>query len=43
MNDLKNATAANWDEAKAAFQQSYDDMKTGVKNAWQWLNDKLGT
>ncbi|HSY16717.1 MAG TPA: hypothetical protein VK815_00215 [Candidatus Acidoferrales bacterium] len=42
LDDVKNATAINWNEAKAGFQQSYDDMKTSVKAAWQWLNDKLG-
>jgi len=42
LDDVKNATATNWNEAKANFQQSYDDMKASVKAAWQWLNDKLG-
>jgi phosphopentomutase len=43
MDEVKNATAANWDEAKAGFQQSYDDMKAATKSAWEWLKDKLGT
>jgi hypothetical protein len=42
MDDVKNATAANWNDAKAGFQQAYDDTKSSVKAAWQWLNDKLG-
>jgi hypothetical protein len=43
LDDVKNAPATNWNEAKASFRQSYDETKASVKAAWQWLNDKLGT
>ncbi len=43
MDDVKNATEANWNDAKAAFVQSYDDVKASFKAAWQWLTDKMGS
>jgi len=43
MDDLKNATEANWNDAKTAFSQSYDDVKAAFKSAWQWLTDKMGS
>ena len=43
MDDVKNATEANWNDAKTAFVQSYDDVKASFKAAWQWLTDKMGS
>jgi hypothetical protein len=40
-DDVKNASKADWNDAKTAFKNSYDDTKNSVKQAWQWLNDKL--
>jgi ElaB/YqjD/DUF883 family membrane-anchored ribosome-binding protein len=40
---VKNSTDANWDQVKAGFENSYDNMTNSMHQAWQWLNDKLGT
>jgi len=37
MANVKNATEADWDDAKAGFQNAYDDVKTSLKNAWHSL------
>jgi len=39
----KDATAANWDEAKTAFRSAYDGMKASLKDAWQWLADRVNS
>lgn len=41
LTDVKNSTEANWNDVKAGFQASYEDAKTSVKQAWQWLKDKM--
>jgi len=41
LEDVKNSTAANWNDVKAGFQSSYEDAKASVKQAWQWLKDKM--
>jgi hypothetical protein len=38
LDAVKNATEADWNDTKTAFQNSYDDVKTSLKQAWQWLN-----
>jgi len=43
LDAVKNATEADWNDAKTAFQNSYDDVKSSLKQAWQWLNDKLNS
>ncbi len=43
LDAVKNATEADWNDVKTAFQNSYDDVKTSLKQAWQWLNDKLSS
>jgi D-ribose pyranose/furanose isomerase RbsD len=40
LDAVKNASQADWNELKVGFQTSYDDAKTSLKQAWQWLNDK---
>jgi hypothetical protein len=42
-DDVKNATEANWNDVKAGFQNAYDNTKESLKQAWQWLTDKLGS
>jgi len=37
-NDLKNATADQWADAKVAFQKSYDSVKDAMKQAWKSLS-----
>lgn len=41
LDDVKNASEADWNGAKTAFKNSYDDTKNSLKQAWQWLNDRL--
>ncbi len=41
LTDVKNSTEANWNDVKAGFQASYEDAKSSVKQAWQWLKDKM--
>jgi hypothetical protein len=43
LDAVKNASQTDWNELKVGFQTSYDDMKTSLKQAWQWLNDKLNS
>ena len=43
LDAVKNASQADWNELKVGFQTSYDDAKTSLKQAWQWLNDKLNS
>jgi hypothetical protein len=43
LDAVKNATEADWNDTKTAFQNSYDDVESSLKQAWQWLNDKLNS
>jgi len=43
LDAVKNATEADWNDAKTAFQDSYADVKNSLKQTWQWLNDKLSS
>ncbi len=40
LDDLKNSAEANWNDAKTGFENSYEDAKNSLKQAWQWLSDK---
>ncbi len=35
LEDVKNSTEANWNEAKTSFKNAYDDVKNSLKNMWQ--------
>jgi DNA repair exonuclease SbcCD ATPase subunit len=43
LDAVKNASQADWNELKTGFQTSYDDAKTSLKQAWQWISDKLNS
>jgi hypothetical protein len=43
LDAVKNATESDWSDAKATFQNSYNDVDNSVKQTWQWLNDKMGS
>jgi uncharacterized protein YhaN len=43
LDAVKNSTEADWNDVKTAFQNSYDDVKSSLKQAWQWLNDKMSS
>jgi chromosome segregation ATPase len=43
LDAVKNATAADWDDTKTAFQNSYEDVKNSLKQTWQWLTNKLSS
>jgi hypothetical protein len=40
LDGVKKATAADWNDAKTAFKNSYDDTKNSLNEAWQWLKLK---
>jgi hypothetical protein len=37
---LKNANESNWNDLKSDFQKSEYEMKTSLKETWQWLAEK---
>jgi predicted nucleic acid-binding protein len=37
LDDVKNATEANWDDAKNAFHNGYEDVRTSLHDAWHTL------
>jgi len=39
MANVENATQADWDDAKAGFENAYDDVKTSLKNTWHSLTN----
>lgn len=41
LDAVKNATQDNWNAAKSDFASSYDQVKASVKEAWQWVDQKL--
>jgi hypothetical protein len=43
LDAVKNASQADWDKLKVGFQTAYDDTKNSLKQAWQWLKDKLNS
>jgi hypothetical protein len=43
LDSVENASQAGWDDAKAAFEKSYHATKNSLKQAWQWLNNKLNS
>ncbi len=40
LDALKNAKEPNWNDLKADFQKSEDQMKASLKDTWQWLAGK---
>jgi hypothetical protein len=40
LDDVKNSSETDWDSTKTAFINSYNDTKSSLKQAWQWLKDK---
>jgi hypothetical protein len=43
LDDVKNSTEATWGDTKTAFINSYNDTKSSLKQAWQWLKDKTNS
>jgi hypothetical protein len=43
LDNVKNATEADWNDVKAGFQNSYDDVKGSLKQDWQLLEGKLNS
>ncbi len=41
LDDIKNATQENWNDAKAAFVKSYHDLKAELKAGWDSVTSKL--
>lgn len=42
LNEAKSASQTGWNKAQAGFQKAYDDTKSSVKAAWDWLKSKTG-
>lgn len=40
LEDAKSATQTGWNKAQAGFQKAYDDTKSSVQAAWDWLKSK---
>jgi hypothetical protein len=40
LDALKSAKEANWNDLKADFQKSEYEMKTSLKQTWQWFAEK---
>lgn len=40
---VKKSTDADWNDVKAGFENSYDSTTNSVRQAWQWLSDKVGS
>ncbi len=43
LNNVKNSTEADWNDAKTAFNNSYNEVQNTIKQTWQWLSDKLSS
>lgn len=43
LNNVKAATEADWNDAKTAFKDAYDEVQNSIKQTWQWLSDKLSS
>ena len=41
LDDIKNASQDNWNDAKAAFAKSYHDLKAELKAGWDSVTSKL--
>ena len=41
LEDAKNATQSTWDSVKAKAQNAYDALTNGVRQARQWVSDKI--
>lgn len=41
LDDVKDANESKWEEVKAGFRKSYDDVKDSFTQARQWLSDKV--
>jgi hypothetical protein len=41
LDDIKNATQDNWNDAKASFVKSYHDLKAELKAGWDSVTSKL--
>jgi hypothetical protein len=40
LDNVKNATADQWDNVKTNFTDAYDNTTNALAQAWQWLKDK---
>jgi len=43
LNNVKTATEADWNNAKAAFRNSDEEVQNSIKQTWQWLSDKVSS
>ena len=41
LDEANNIDESNWDDFKAAFNKSYNEMKDVFKQSRQWLSEKI--
>jgi len=41
LEGIKDANESTWEEVKAGFRKSYDEVKDSFQQARQWLSDKI--
>jgi predicted nucleic acid-binding Zn-ribbon protein len=41
LDEVKNASESTWDTVKAGAQKAYDGLANGVRQARQWVSDKI--
>ena len=41
LDALKSAKESNWNDLKSDFQKSEYEMKTSLKETWQWFGEKM--
>ena len=41
LDKAENATEATWNDVKAKFRKSYDDLKDSVDKTRRWLSEKI--
>jgi predicted nucleic acid-binding Zn-ribbon protein len=41
LDAVKDATESTWDSVKSSFKKAYESSKDGLKDAGQWVSDKV--
>jgi ElaB/YqjD/DUF883 family membrane-anchored ribosome-binding protein len=41
LDQVKNASASTWDSVKAGAKHAYDALVDGIRQARQWVSDKI--
>jgi uncharacterized membrane-anchored protein YhcB (DUF1043 family) len=41
LDEARNATESTWDSVKGGFKKAYESSKDGLRQARQWVSDKI--